>query len=338
MRRKKGVKAVAACMLAGIVTFSPIVNTMSVASNTGIHEIPSLCDVNGDGQVDLDDITEMLRYALVIIDTFSVPEASADVDGDQDVTLTDVTLALRYALGIDSRLAGPDWDYKQVTTNRYEIEHILYYETDWEGTVEKLNKLTGLTWHVKEGQTDTEYSSFQRDYEKTWADIWCIGEGHRNEVDLLSCWTVEDKENPYREDNISILYADIPERNHGSGELSFPTPISVEEWESTCPGLIGYGQDSEFIVKDFVYSRVDYYLYLWMEGKLTQEEAQQKIDTHVRAVYGMNFRLAWYANEEAWLAESFLENIACAAGYFKTYSCKGRLGEDVCYVFYLKID
>lgn len=83
-----------------------IVNTS--AQNVEDNNSSSLCDVDGDGTIDLLDANLILKHALKIIDVFPNENAKADADGDGSVTLTDANLTLKHALKIINRFPIED--------------------------------------------------------------------------------------------------------------------------------------------------------------------------------------------------------------------------------------
>ena len=56
-------------------------------------------DVDGDGIVDINDVTLMIDYLLHLVDSLVVPKAG-DVDGDEVIDINDVTTLIDYILGI----------------------------------------------------------------------------------------------------------------------------------------------------------------------------------------------------------------------------------------------
>ncbi len=59
-----------------------------------------LGDVNGDGNVDVLDVTLVMRYVLVLVDFTEEQKIAADVGKDGNIDILDVTLIMQYVLGI----------------------------------------------------------------------------------------------------------------------------------------------------------------------------------------------------------------------------------------------
>ncbi len=65
-------------------------------------------DVNGDGKVNLEDATLVLKNALGIISLEGESVLRADIDKDGKVDLNDATAVLKMALGIDATSQNPE--------------------------------------------------------------------------------------------------------------------------------------------------------------------------------------------------------------------------------------
>ena len=64
---------------------------------------PMLGDVNGDGEVTIEDALLAMRYVMTLVELTDVQFAQADVDGNGEVTMLDCLIIMRYAAGaIDS--------------------------------------------------------------------------------------------------------------------------------------------------------------------------------------------------------------------------------------------
>lgn len=61
---------------------------------------PSLGDVNGDGNISIDDVTDIQKYLATMVDFTNEQVSLADVDKDGKVSIDDVTLIQKYLAGI----------------------------------------------------------------------------------------------------------------------------------------------------------------------------------------------------------------------------------------------
>lgn len=61
---------------------------------------PSLGDVNGDGKISIDDVTDIQKYLVTMVDFTNEQVSLADVDKDGKVSIDDVTLIQKYLAGI----------------------------------------------------------------------------------------------------------------------------------------------------------------------------------------------------------------------------------------------
>lgn len=68
--------------------------------NIGDVPEPTLGDVNGDGKVSIDDVTDIQKYIANMIDFTNEQEVLADVDKNEKVSIDDVTLIQKYIAGL----------------------------------------------------------------------------------------------------------------------------------------------------------------------------------------------------------------------------------------------
>ncbi len=92
IRKRAGTKI--SIVLLSIFLFLFMVSSIAYA------DTPMLGDVNEDGEIDVRDVTLVLRHVLDIEELDEDVEHLADVDGDGDIDVQDVTLIMQYALGI----------------------------------------------------------------------------------------------------------------------------------------------------------------------------------------------------------------------------------------------
>lgn len=60
----------------------------------------TLGDINGDGEVNVQDVTLTMRHVLELETLDSEQQKRADVNGDGEINVLDVTLIMQYALGL----------------------------------------------------------------------------------------------------------------------------------------------------------------------------------------------------------------------------------------------
>ncbi|MCH5296109.1 MAG: leucine-rich repeat protein [Ruminococcus sp.] len=68
--------------------------------SVGEAPMPSLGDVNGDGKISIDDVTDIQKYVANMLAFTENQEALADVDMDGKVSIDDVTLIQKYLAGM----------------------------------------------------------------------------------------------------------------------------------------------------------------------------------------------------------------------------------------------
>jgi hypothetical protein len=73
--------------------------TTVVVDKTGIFG-----DVNGDGIIDIQDVTEIQKYLANLTTLSSSQLANADIDGDGEISIKDATEIQKYLAGFDGSL------------------------------------------------------------------------------------------------------------------------------------------------------------------------------------------------------------------------------------------